>query len=379
MHTGRDSKIGFLTRRLLKIFRLERVTIAFGKARVKTKILTQSRRSQQPIFELCSVYTDRDTKYQLLSHVRYNFLGVSMLRFLMFFYSALSLFSSQVNAHNLSILTMFRDEGPYLKEWIEYHRLIGVDHFLLYNDRSSDNWEEVLSPYIESGLVEVIPWHKAPTTALFPGWQTAAYQDGLNRSRGQTRWMAFIDVDEFIIPMKENTLVECLDTHFSDTSAVYVSWRNFGTSGIYIPFGESIITKLTKCSLRTHPRNIAGKTIVRPEDVIINQTWSPHIFVMKPEAIYRNGDRNILYFKESDILLDGKHHDKYIRINHYALRDENYYQNVRLPKAISKEYGDINWLKESYELFNMVSDDTIIRFLKQKHPEAYKNFLENNL
>jgi len=54
-YTERDSKIGFLTRRLLKIFRLERVTIASGKARVKTKILTQSRRSQQPIFELCSV------------------------------------------------------------------------------------------------------------------------------------------------------------------------------------------------------------------------------------------------------------------------------------------------------------------------------------
>jgi len=62
VYTERDSKIGFLTRRLLKIFRLERVTIAFGKARVKTKILTQSRRSQQPIFELCSVYTETHWK-----------------------------------------------------------------------------------------------------------------------------------------------------------------------------------------------------------------------------------------------------------------------------------------------------------------------------
>jgi len=53
-------KIGFLTRKLLKIFSPERVTIAFGKARVKTKILTQSRRSQQPIFELCSVYSERN-------------------------------------------------------------------------------------------------------------------------------------------------------------------------------------------------------------------------------------------------------------------------------------------------------------------------------
>ncbi len=55
-YTEGGSKVGILTRRLLKIFRLERVTIAYGKARVKTKILTQSRRSQKPIFELRSVY-----------------------------------------------------------------------------------------------------------------------------------------------------------------------------------------------------------------------------------------------------------------------------------------------------------------------------------
>ncbi len=54
-YTEGGSKVGILTRRLLKIFRLERVTIAYGKARVKTKILMQSRRRQKPIFESRSV------------------------------------------------------------------------------------------------------------------------------------------------------------------------------------------------------------------------------------------------------------------------------------------------------------------------------------
>jgi len=57
IYTEGGSKIGILARRLLKIFRLERVTIAYGKARVKTKILMQSRRRQKPIFESRSVYT----------------------------------------------------------------------------------------------------------------------------------------------------------------------------------------------------------------------------------------------------------------------------------------------------------------------------------
>jgi len=55
IYTEGGSKVGILTRRLLKIFRLERVTIAYGKARVKTKILMQSRRRQKPIFESRSV------------------------------------------------------------------------------------------------------------------------------------------------------------------------------------------------------------------------------------------------------------------------------------------------------------------------------------
>jgi hypothetical protein len=54
-YTERDSKVGILTRRLLKIFCLERVIIAYGKAQVKTKILMQSRRHQKPTFELRSV------------------------------------------------------------------------------------------------------------------------------------------------------------------------------------------------------------------------------------------------------------------------------------------------------------------------------------
>jgi hypothetical protein len=50
-YTKRDSKVGILTRRVLKIFCLERVIIAYNKARVKAKILMQSRRSQKPTFE----------------------------------------------------------------------------------------------------------------------------------------------------------------------------------------------------------------------------------------------------------------------------------------------------------------------------------------
>jgi len=55
----------------------------------------------------------------------------------------------------VSIVSIFRDESKYLKEWIEFHLLVGVDKFYLVNNNSIDNFNEVLSPYILSGVVEL--------------------------------------------------------------------------------------------------------------------------------------------------------------------------------------------------------------------------------
>lgn len=279
-----------------------------------------------------------------------------------------------LGAYELGIVTMFRNEANYLKEWIEYHHMLGVDHFLLYNDRSGDHWAEVLEPYINSNLVEVIEWPVPPDMPVFPHWQTAAYQDGLRRSQGNTKWLAFIDVDEFILPKKNGTIPECLNQFFPSAAAVYVSWRNFGTSGVYIEPGEPILTRLTRASHPRHPRNAAGKSIVKVNEVVIDQVWSPHQFVLKQGAQYYNGSGRPLYFKGSDLQVTPHHTSCYLQINHYAMRDENFYQKVRLPKAISKEYGDLVLLQEHYQSFNHIEDYQMIEFLKKYHPEVYRTF-----
>ncbi len=277
-------------------------------------------------------------------------------------------------SYELGIVTMFRNEANYLKEWIEYHHMLGVDHFLLYNDRSEDHWAEVLEPYISSHLVEVIDHHALPSMAIFPGWQTAAYQDGLRRSKGNTKWLAFIDVDEFILPKKNATILECLNQYFPSASGVYICWRNFGTGGVYITPGEPILMHLTASSHPLHPNNAAGKSIVLVNEVIIDQVWSPHQLPLREGAQYYNGSGCPLYFHGDDLQVDPQHTSDYIQINHYVMRDENFYQNVRLPKAISKEYGMLTLLQEHYLSFNHMQDCQMIEFLKEKHPMMYQTF-----
>ena len=64
-------------------------------------------------------------------------------------YRRLSRLSSEENRENrafkyfMSIACIIKNEGPYLREWLEYHKLIGVEHFYVYDNESSDNTKEL--------------------------------------------------------------------------------------------------------------------------------------------------------------------------------------------------------------------------------------------
>ena len=73
----------------------------------------------------------------------------------------------------LAVCAIYRDEAPFLREWIEFHRLVGVDRFFLYDNGSVDDGRSVLAPYEDEGLVVRQEWLR------FPGWRSA-YSDCLS-------------------------------------------------------------------------------------------------------------------------------------------------------------------------------------------------------
>ena len=66
--------------------------------------------------------------------------------------------------------TLVRNEDSYIRQWIEYHRLLGVEGFIIYDNsgytghepklspETSSDLETVLVDYISCGLVELIDW-----------------------------------------------------------------------------------------------------------------------------------------------------------------------------------------------------------------------------
>jgi hypothetical protein len=169
----------------------------------------------------------------------------------------------------------------------------------------------------------------------------------------------------------DGTVPQCLARHFSDASAVYVSWRNFGTGGVHLAEGEPYLFRLTACAERDHPCNAVGKSIVRPDRVRIPEVSYPHHFPLEPGATYYDGDGQALEIVDSEPVLDAKHHDRYIRINHYPTRDENYFRGVRLQRTegLPRE----SWLEwEHYSEYSVSRDLAITEFIRDHHPSAYK-------
>lgn len=266
--------------------------------------------------------------------------------------------------HELCLASIFNNEAPWLKEWIEYNRLIGVEHFLLYNNGSEDDYAEVLSPYIEAGLVTLIDWPNRPTKGEKYGWvfqtQVPAFMDAINRLNGRARWLMLCDTDEFYVTIEDMTVSEFLKS-YTQYGAVVVNWDCYGTSDLWdIPEGKTMIESLTRKIKPVHHWNTVGKTIVRPECVEGPSEYGIHYFELKDgmQAVDSNGD--------PFVHLSSCNLDK-IKINHYVTRTLNYFYNEKLRKKFAMDNKEIPYkdIKQYLYEANEIEDPTkeIFRYI----------------
>jgi hypothetical protein len=175
--------------------------------------------------------------------------------------------------YNLSICCIFKNEADHLKEWIEYHRLVGVNHFYLYNNGSTDTSTRVLLPYMREGVVTLIDWpdcfDELDEDEMFI-WslnrQVAAFEHSVKfKAAGQTKWLVCLEVNEFLVPVEASTLNEILDEH-DDHPGITLKCDHFDA------FHFDPLRKLV----------IESSEMVSPPEVNIFRTVSKTIF--KPDA-----------------------------------------------------------------------------------------------
>lgn len=120
-----------------------------------------------------------------------------------------------------------------LVEFIELSQILGVSHFTFYNSKTSDKTQEVLRYYREKGLLSVYPWdlpHYISSNVQDNG-QTAALNDCLYRNMGKLAYVAFNNLDEFIVPLQEKRTLQIFENVKDEDIAGYCFQSfTFGTS-----------------------------------------------------------------------------------------------------------------------------------------------------
>lgn len=302
---------------------------------------------------------------------------------LVFFNTVLRFFLYKKNRnckYNVSICAIFKNEAPFLKEWIEYHLMIGVDHFYMYDNNSDDNFYEILLPYINAGIVELKQWKDNNA-------QMSAYKDFYQNKRQETSWVSFLDIDEFIClrnvfysgdwknnfshNLRCNNISKWLES-YEKYPGVMIYFKMFGTSGVEVhDFSKLVVEQYTvswpglykigKCFINTQ-YDIAYYDSLTHHCPAMGLKFMGLKVVVHPVNVFKLFvDYNIHF---SWLFNDNK---ASAQINHYWSKAWNIYnKQVLMTDVYFKENPkkDIDYFYY-HEEHNVSSDYTIFKYLIQ--------------
>lgn len=215
-----------------------------------------------------------------------------------------------METRTICIVAILRDELKFVDEWLAYHRLLGVDHFYLYDDEPGGALARYILPHKQ--YTTVVPWHRRHKELAGRNKQTKAYTHSLPEVRNKFEWVCFLDLDEFIVLKQDPDTKTFLD-QFSKAASVSLFWRVFGDNDYFNNPRGLVTASLTR---RQRKPGRQYKSLTRTS--AIESITSAH------KCMLRSGcerfDANGKIFRSDAVELDedGEHFSAYV--NHYYCR-----------------------------------------------------------
>lgn len=275
-----------------------------------------------------------------------------------------------------AIVTTMKNEGPFILEWLAYHRAIGVEKFLVYTNDCSDGTDTLLDLLQSHGVVEHRdnPFRSLGLPPQHGALQAAEAEPVIQGSG----WAICMDVDEFInIHVGDGRLAD-LYAAVGDANLISLTWRLFGNADIASFDPDLVIAQFTRCAphLVRKPHQAWGfKTLFRNLQIykkigvhrpkgLKPDLWEQIRWVngsgrSMPRAMLRNGWRSTTETYGYDL----------VTLNHYALRSAESFLVKRdrgRVNHVDRDQGLNYWFRMN---FNVEEDRSIERMIPAARAE----------
>lgn len=216
----------------------------------------------------------------------------------------------------LFIAAIIKNELNSVLEWVAYHRVLGVSGFIIADNGSNDGTRELLGDLAKIGILTVLDHPTIGTQKP----QLPAYDRILRTCPRDVDLLAFIDADEFLLPLEQGQLQATLTHWFTDdsVSAVALNWSNFGSNGETFASEGLVIERFIKRAPLAFNVHHNFKSIVRPART--ERFFNPHYANLRyGRYIDVQGHDLVLhpqhgYGVSAEVCWNG------IRVNHYAVK-----------------------------------------------------------
>ncbi len=229
----------------------------------------------------------------------------------------------------LAVAAIFKNEKPYIIEWLAFHRIVGVDYFFIADNISDDGSTELLQRLDALGLIKRIAF---PTeNGKRP--QIPAYNQILKDYGSQTDWLAFIDADEFLVPTSDVSLKDVLKPLLKahEVGAVGINWAVFGSSGLQESSDELVLKRFRNKAKQSRHVNKHIKSIVKTSSC--KQMLNPHKAILSKGAYFSAAGKGLEFDeKKQDGLSKDTDWEKLV-VNHYVIKSYEEFKKKKQPRG----------------------------------------------
>lgn len=271
----------------------------------------------------------------------------------------------------VTAVSMMKDEGPFVLEWIAHHLAVGFTDILVYTNDCSDGTDDMLIRLEELGLAHhrrnLIPEGLRPQ----PSALNHAQEDPVVQAAD---WLMVFDADEFLsIRYGNGTLDELIAAAVAqEANGIVVTWRIFGSAGVIDWSRAPVTEQYLMAAPQSWNKGWGVKTLFRFDadywklgihrpklkNKVIDTAFPDHVK-------WLNGSGRVMddYFKfrgwRSIARTVG--HD-WVQLNHYAVKSVESYAIRRLRGNVNNKADKYNPDYWALQDRNEVRDDTMLRY-----------------